>query len=446
MRARARETPAAPKLAPRRRGRARARPLTRVRPRLPAPAHARRLRARAAKLNEETQAVIVGEGVGILEFCEAAKLMVALPGGEGPICKVSLRGATEQNGLIDFYRAFLSEAFRTEGPVAEARAEQAAALAQVLGLSADEIASAQQGLGAQLCRGAILRALTDKGQLDDADRAFLQGVQGALGMDEALCDKLLLEMKAARVNSLVERMFEASDLTAAKVAAVRASCESLGLELGGSEVGLPQARLLRMLRAEVEACVERGEAPVEDTSRLAELQEAYSLPQAVAAREIEDLLAKRCGGHLLQAASALRRGNAAQVLHETEQLLRFNALNPFAVPSQAVQPNERAVSARRARPLLALSASPRAAPPPAHACFPSRLPLAASAVASGAADALPVELPQGRPAGRGGAQAHRPAQSRARAQRRGARRGRGSRGRAERALRADDQRALSGAL
>lgn len=302
--------------------------------------------------------MVIAESANILDFVRDAKLVVDVPGA-GPISKVNLQGCIDSQALSDFYKAYLAECFRG-GEASERRFEQAPLLSKVLGLSAGEVDAVQQGLGAQIYKTAIIRALNEKGQLQDEDRQFLQGIKEALGMDESLCDRLLLDMKVLRINGLIDRMFEASEITQTNVAAIRTSAEGLGLEIGSKEVGVQEFKLLRMLRCEAEACIEAGEAPPEDTSRLGELQEAYGLPQYIVEREIEDLLNKRCARHLLQAATALRRGNAEQVQAESEQLILFNVLNPFAVPSNAVQSDERGV---RARPPRHRRAAGRARPP-----------------------------------------------------------------------------------
>ena len=316
-----------------------------------ASAHARAPRAaraapltRAAKLNAQTRAILVAEASNILEFTKGARLVVDVP-NVGPITKVNLKGQIDSRALYEFYKAFLAECFRGEGEQSDALFAQAPLLAQVLGLSAGEVESAQLGLGTTLYKNAIISALKEGGTLSDDDRAFLLTIQQSLKMDAALCESLLVEMKVLRVRTLVDRMFDSSNISAQNTAAIRENCEALGLELGSKQVGLQQPTLLRMLRCEMEAVIEKGEAPADDTSRLGELQESYGLAQSAVTAELESLIAKRCGGHLLQAASALRRNEPDEVLPELEQLIHFNALNPFAVPSQSVGRDERSVSA-----------------------------------------------------------------------------------------------------
>ncbi|KAG8470419.1 hypothetical protein KFE25_008840 [Diacronema lutheri] len=293
-----------------------------------------------AKLNAQTRAILVAEASNILEFTKGARLVVDVP-NVGPITKVNLKGQIDSRALYEFYKAFLAECFRGEGEQSDALFAQAPLLAQVLGLSAGEVESAQLGLGTTLYKNAIISALKEGGTLSDDDRAFLLTIQQSLKMDAALCESLLVEMKVLRVRTLVDRMFDSSNISAQNTAAIRENCEALGLELGSKQVGLQQPTLLRMLRCEMEAVIEKGEAPADDTSRLGELQESYGLAQSAVTAELESLIAKRCGGHLLQAASALRRNEPDEVLPELEQLIHFNALNPFAVPSQSVGRDER---------------------------------------------------------------------------------------------------------
>jgi hypothetical protein len=151
----------------------------------------------------------------------------------------------------------------------------------------------------------------------------------------------------------------------------------------------------------MEAAIEAGEVRAGDTSRLGELTESYGLPQSAVTKELEQCIERRCAGHVLQAATALRRGQADLVISETEMLLRFNALNPYKVVSTAVQQNEFEVRQRPSRTRRARrDASARARvwrreralsmrarrPPP---CAPRR---------AGHLPPLPGELHEGRPA------------------------------------------------
>lgn len=289
------------------------------------------------KLDMNARATVVAEAAKIIDFVRAARLLVTTEEG-AQFAKVSLKGVIDPKGLREFYRQFLLECFQGEGSF-EKLFGQTPLLGQLLGLSEGETSAIQLELGSSIFRNTAMKALTERGNLNDDDRTFLASVREALRMDEALCDNLLVEMKKMRVSLLVERMFDSSAVSPAAVAKVRETAESFGLELV-RDLQLPQQRLLRMLQCEVEAAIAAGECPPEDPSRLQELQEAYGLPQAAVSKELESLIERRSAGHLLQAASALRRELPEQVLSETEMLLRFNSLMPYKVKSNAVQKKE----------------------------------------------------------------------------------------------------------
>jgi len=280
--------------------------------------------------------VVSAEALKLVEFARAARLVVQADGGE--ICKTNLRGLIDPKSLKELYRQFLIECFNGQGEDSEKRLGEAGLLARVLGLDNAEVSAIQTDLGAVIYRKYLGKVLTER-QLNDEDREFLVSIQNALGMDSEQCERLLTETKKMRVSTMVERMFDSSQVSPEAVAGVRDTAEGFGLDLQ-RDLQLPVSRLARMLRCEMEAAIEAGDVPPDDTSRLQELQEAYGLPEATVTKELQDCIERRCNGHLLQAMSALRRNQADLVLEETEQLLRFNALSPFKVTSSAVQPNE----------------------------------------------------------------------------------------------------------
>lgn len=321
--------------------RARARSLTAARER--APRNTARAPRRAGKIGVEG-GVVSAEALKLVEFARAAKLVVDADGSD--ICKISLRGLVDPKSLKELYKQFLVECFNGSGDDSEKRLGEAPLLSKILGLDAAEVAGIQSDLGAVIYRKYLSKVLAER-QLNDEDREFLVSIQTALGMDGALCERLLSETKKMRVSTMVERMFDASQVTPEAVAGVRDTAEGFGLDLQ-RDLQLPVSRLVRMLRCEMESAIEAGDVPPDDTTRLQELQEAYGLPEPTVTKELQECIERRCNGHLLQAMSALRRNQPDLVLDETEQLIRFNCLSPFKVTSSAVQPQELQVRAREA--------------------------------------------------------------------------------------------------
>jgi hypothetical protein len=306
----------------------------------------RGLCASAAPSNRNAGAAVVAGATKMLEFLRNARLLVSTP--EGEISKVSMRGVIDSKHTREFYRNYLVECFQGSGEQSDKLFAQSPLLGQVLGLERAELESVQTELGTVIYRNSILKALKERGALSDEDREFLQSIQEALGMSAELCDALLVGVKKARVAFMVENMFDSSAISEENCAGIRTAADKLGLELA-SDVEVPPGKLLRMMQCEVEGAIERGEVPADDTSRLAELQEAYGLPQETVTKALESWIEARCKAHLLQAAAAIRQGKAESVLEETEQLLRFNVLNPFKVTSPAVQSNELQVRRRATR-------------------------------------------------------------------------------------------------
>ncbi|KAJ1617651.1 hypothetical protein T492DRAFT_1098208 [Pavlovales sp. CCMP2436] len=281
---------------------------------------------------------VVAEAAKILKFADEARLLVSVEGG-AQICKINMRGAASERGIKEFYKQYLTECFSSEGEAAEKLFAQADLLAQALGLSNGEVRTIQTEFGSVLYQNVIAKALQERGNVNDDDREQMKAIQDALGMEQAVCEKLLFNVKKGRVFVMVERMFDGSMVTTSNIASVRETAEALGLDMF-QDVGIPVARLLRMLRGEMETAIENGEVPPTETGRLSELQEVYGLPQELVNKELQALIERRCSGHLLQAAAALRQGKGESALAETEMLLKFNCLSPYKVISAAVMPSE----------------------------------------------------------------------------------------------------------
>lgn len=270
----------------------------------------------------------------------------ALQGDE--ICKVSLGGVLDPRSLREMYKQYMIEAFNGGQTVqTEQRLARAPILAQILGIDSSSVRSVHDELGSYIIRNYLSKVLQER-SLNDEDRNFLASIQEALGMPQDLCDRLVLDMKKMHVSTMVERMFDSSQVSPAAVAGIRETAERFGLDMAG-DLQLPQPRLLRMLRCEMEDAISLGDVPADDTARLQELQDAYGLPEDMVRAELESCIERRCAGHLLQAATALRRNQPKSVIEETEQLLRFNALMPYTVKNSAVTFNELQVRAGDAR-------------------------------------------------------------------------------------------------
>jgi len=290
----------------------------------------------AGKMNMDARVAITAAATQLVDFARAAKLTIEE--GDQVIAKVNLRGITDPKSLKELYKQFLVECFQGQGEQSDKLFAQSPVLGKVLGLEESETNSIKTDLGSLIYRNYLNKALQERTP-NDEDREFLASIQTALGMDAALCDRLLEDMKKLRVSTMVEQMFDGSNLSAESVATVRETSERFGLEIG-VDLQLPQNRLTRMFRAEIEDAIASGDVPADDTGRLSELKEAYSLPEAVVTKELEQCIEKRCAGHLLQAGSALRRGQNDAVVEEIDMLIRFNSLMPFKVTSNAVLPNE----------------------------------------------------------------------------------------------------------
>lgn len=156
------------------------------------------------------------------------------------------------------FTQFLIEAFSGKS---EAKNERIFAnmkkLSLLIGLGPDEIKRIHDDLGSAIYRQVCNKALKE-GPLGATERSTLDSIKVTLGMESALCEKLVQDCQLFRVSSMVDEVFEQSSLTAEDSRKIRDMSEMLEVDLL-KDADVSPIRLQKMYIVELQDIIDSGE-------------------------------------------------------------------------------------------------------------------------------------------------------------------------------------------
>lgn len=253
----------------------------------------------------------------------------------------SLKGRFESRQLADLYREYLVEAFQGSDQDKNALLfGNLKRLSLVLGLENDIIRTVHNELGATIYRRYLGRVLMDGGDIGPAELAFLDTIRETLDLPRKRCDELVREMKLTRVATLIEAMFDSSNLNPKEIRKCVAAAELFDVDLS-NDLSVPKARLEKMFIIEMEDLIETGELTVDNTDALIESCEAFHVSEERATELVEASVSKRCAGGVLQATACLRRGSMVETVNALKRTLKYAYLSPTAVEVPMVSDKEK---------------------------------------------------------------------------------------------------------
>ncbi len=136
-------------------------------------------------------------------------------------------------------------------------------------------------------------------------------------------------------------------VTADDVRSLRDAAEGLGVDLV-TDSQVPRPKLDLLFRTELADLVESGEIKPDDFSALEELCEPLHVSEERAQGMLEELVGKRTGGGVLQAAALNRQEEREAACDEISRTLKYASLLPVSTA------NAPAVSAKEKGELYAL--------------------------------------------------------------------------------------------
>lgn len=289
--------------------------------------------------------------LALVEFCVQARVLVpqvveAEEGGRAVTKDVEVAGTTlgsrfEKRQLRELYRQFLVEAFQDADKDKSQRLfSNLERLALVLGLPDDVVSAVHNEIGGTIYRRYLGRALQDGGDIGPSENQFLDSIRDTLGLAQERCDELVRDMKVNRVATLIESMFEGSNLNPAEIRKCVAAAEQFDVDLL-DDLQLPTPRLEKMFTLEMEDLIETGQLTVDNTDALSDSCDAFHVSEARATEMVEASVAKRCAGGVLQATACLRRGAITEMVDTLKRTLQYARLSPAAVAVPMVSDKEK---------------------------------------------------------------------------------------------------------
>jgi len=280
------------------------------------------------KMNIEAESDLIGEISKLIQFAIESKALATkeVDGEDVEVIGASLAGQYEKGTLKELYKQYVVDAFAGSNA---AQNEKLFAnlnkLALVLGLESREVTEIHSSIGAFIFRQYLGKQL-EKGPLGPQENAFLASIKDALGLDQQMCDNLVRDSKEMKVSTMVEKMFESASVLADDVRKMRDAADTFDVDLK-NDLQINEFRLERLFLCEVEDMVDSGELTPSNLGALEEPAEQLHISEDAAARMLEDVVAKRTSGGLLQAASLVRQGATDAAVKEMTSMLRFAALN-----------------------------------------------------------------------------------------------------------------------
>ncbi|KAL1514823.1 hypothetical protein AB1Y20_003908 [Prymnesium parvum] len=287
-------------------------------------------------INVKAGEKMLDEILAMVKFAEGTRILQE----SGIAC--SLRGQFEDRMLKELYRQFLIEAFSGKSAAKNERVfANMNKLSLVCGLEPQEIKQIHDDLGSAIYRQVCNKALQE-GPLGVTERQTLASIKDTLGMEESKCESLIAAAQLFRVSSMVEQMFERSSLTAEESRKVRDMAELLGVDLL-NDAKVSKAKLERMYIVELQDIIDSGELTPQNTAELVDICDPLHIDEETAGRLLDEVVAKRCAGGLLQAAALLRQNDQSTAIEEIEKLLKFAQLSPelSGVVAKSVSMRER---------------------------------------------------------------------------------------------------------
>jgi len=291
------------------------------------------------------------EILNLVDFCLSAKVLAqrkvevdingTMVEKEVEVIGTSLQGEFSNKVLRELYKQYLIEAFSGQQAAQNQRLfNNLNRLALVLGLEKDEVAAIHNELGTVIYRRYLSRALQQTGSIGERERSFLSSIRSALDMDSNICDKLVRESQVNHVSDLVQNIFERSEMTADKVRKMRDAADNFEVSLI-DDLDVTSVKLEKMFTVELDDLVETGELAPDDTTALEELCESLHVSEARAGELLQETVAKRCRGGVLQAAALARQSAHESMLDELNRVLKFAVFAPVEVSLSAVSQSDR---------------------------------------------------------------------------------------------------------
>jgi hypothetical protein len=263
------------------------------------------------------------------------------PAKDVEVAATTLQSKFDKRQLAELYRQYLVEAFQDSDKDKSQRLfSNLERLALVLGIADETVRSIHDDIGGMIYRRYLGRALQDGSDIGPSEMQFLDSIRDTLGLAQQRCDDLIRDMRLNRVATLIETMFETSNLNAAEIRKCVAAAEMFDVDLL-EDLQLPTPKLEKMFSVEMEDLVESGELTVDNTDALSECCETFHVTEARATAMVEAAVSKRCAGGVLQATACLRRSAISEMVDALKRTLQYARLSPAPVSVPLVSEKEK---------------------------------------------------------------------------------------------------------
>lgn len=236
--------------------------------------------------------------------------------------------------LNELYKQYLIQVFSgTDQEETTRLFEGLAKLSLVLGLRDDEIEDVHTEIGTRIFTQYNTKALA-KGKLDEEDYQFLNSIQAALGMKQALCDRLIRDQQIRMLKSTISY----SGITVDQVEKAMDMCDSYKVDMK-KDLGASQSSLENMFSVMVQDLFNQSSVSHDDLAPLEEWCKPLHISEERAMEILMEVAKKELARSLNLAEDRRDAGQKAEAAAELTKAIEI--VSVMGVPSDYIVPLER---------------------------------------------------------------------------------------------------------